>query len=71
MATLGDWSAYWYWYNDSLLHVPVEKRLPFARTCATNINKELIGLAIEELIAQNVIFNKKTAQGLGSFYKLN
>ena len=42
-----------------------------ARTCATNINKELIGLAIEELIAQNVIFNKKTAQGLDSFDKLN
>ena len=30
------------------------------RTCATNINKELTELVIEELIAQNVIFNKKT-----------
>ena len=42
-----------------------------ARTCATNINKELIEVVIEELIAQNDIFNKKTAQGLDSFYKLN
>ena len=30
-----------------------------ARTCATNINKELIEVVIEELIAQNDIFNKK------------
>ena len=29
------------------------------RTCATNINKELIEVVIEELIAQNDIFNKK------------
>ena len=42
-----------------------------ARTCATNINKELIEVVIEELIAQNDIFNKKTAQGRDSFYKLN
>ena len=42
-----------------------------ARTCATNINKELIEVVIEELIAQNDIFNKKTAQGHDSFYKLN
>ena len=41
-----------------------------SRTCATNINKELIGVVIEELIAQNVIFNKKTAQGYHSFYKI-
>ena len=30
-----------------------------ACTCATNINKELIEVVIEELIAQNDIFNKK------------
>ena len=42
-----------------------------ARTCATNINKELIEVVIEELIAQNDVFNKKTAQGQDSFYKLN
>ena len=40
-------------------------------TRETNINKELIEVVIEELIAQNDIFNKKTAQGLDSFYKLN
>ena len=38
-----------------------------ARTSATNINRELI----EELIAQNDVFNKKTAQGQDSFYKVN
>ena len=42
-----------------------------ARTCATNINKELIEVVIEELIAQNDVFNKKTAQGQDSFYKVN
>ena len=42
-----------------------------ARSCATNINKELLEVVIEELIAENDIFNKKTAQGLDSFYKLN
>ena len=42
-----------------------------ARTCATNINKELIAVVIEELIAQNDIFNKNTAQGRDSIYKLN
>ena len=42
-----------------------------ARTLATNINKELIEVVIEELIAQNDIFNKKTAQGHDSFYKVN
>ena len=42
-----------------------------ARNCATNINKELIEVVIEELIAQNDIFNKKTTQSLDSFYKLN
>ena len=41
------------------------------RTCATNINKELIEVVIEELIAQNDIFNKKIAQGCDSFYELN
>ena len=40
------------------------------RTCATNINKELIEVAIEKLIAQSDIFNKKTAPGRDSFYKL-
>ena len=30
-----------------------------ARTCVTNISKELLELVIEELINQNVIFNKK------------
>ena len=40
-----------------------------ARSCATNINKELIELVVEELITQNVIFNK--TNGLDSFYKLN
>ena len=33
--------------------------------------RELIEVAIQELIAQNDIFNKKTAQGHDSFYKLN
>ena len=42
-----------------------------ARTCATNINKELIEVVIEELIAQNDIFNKKTAWACDSFYKLS
>ena len=37
-----------------------------ARTCATNINKELIEVVIEELIAQNDIFNQKAAQGQDS-----
>ena len=42
------------------------------RTCATNISKKLIELVIEELITQNVIFNKKkTVQGLDLFYKLD
>ena len=40
-------------------------------TRAININKVLIEVVIEELIAQNDIFNKKSAQGLTSFYKLN
>ena len=41
-----------------------------ARTCATNINKELIEVVIEELIAQNDIFNKKLfkAKNLISYY---
>ena len=42
-----------------------------ARTCATNINRELIEVVIEELIAQNDVFNKKTAQGQDSFHKVN
>ena len=42
-----------------------------AHNCATNINKELIEVVIEELIAQNDTFNKKTAESLDSFYKLN
>ena len=42
-----------------------------ARTCATNINKELIEVVIEELIVQNYILNKKTSQGLDSFYNIN
>ena len=42
-----------------------------AGTCATNISKELIEVVMEELIAQNEIFNKKTAQGQNSFYKVN
>ena len=37
----------------------------------TNINKELIEVAIDKLIAQNHLFNKKTAQDLDWFYKLN
>ena len=41
-----------------------------ARTCATNISKELTELVIEELVTQSVIFNKKTVQDLESFYKL-
>ena len=42
-----------------------------AYTYVTNISKELIELVIDELITQNVIFNKKTVQGLDSFCKLN
>ena len=38
-----------------------------ARTYATNINKELAELVIEGLITQNIIFNKKTVEGLDSF----
>ena len=34
-----------------------------ARTCVTNVNKQLIEIVIEELIAQNDTFNKKTVQG--------
>ena len=37
-----------------------------ARNCATNINKELI-----EVVIEDDIFNKKTTQSLDSFYKLN
>ena len=51
----------WYWLYIWLI----------GRTCATNISKELLELVIEELINQNVIFNKKIVQGLDSFYKLN
>ena len=42
-----------------------------ARTGATNINRELVEVVIEELIAKNDVFNKKTAQGQDSFYKVN
>ena len=33
----------------------------------TNINKELAELVVEGLITQNIIFNKKTVEGLDSF----
>ena len=38
-----------------------------ARTCVTNISKELTELVIEELNTRNVKFNKKTVQGCDSF----
>ena len=42
-----------------------------APACATNIDKELIEVVIEVLIAQNDISNKKTTHDRDSFYKRN
>ena len=60
-------------------HIHQKKKCPdtdsiydfITRTCASNVNKELVELVIEELITQDVIFNKKTVQGLDSLYKLH
>ena len=60
-------------------HIRQKKKCPdtdsiydfITRTCASNVNKELVELVIEELITQDVIFNKKTVQGLDSLYKLH
>ena len=62
---------------DSIDQIRQKKKRPdtdsiydfIARTCATNINKELIEVAIEELIAQNDIFNKKLLKAKIRFIK--
>ena len=44
--------------------------ISIARTFAFNTSKELTELVIGELIIRNVVFNKKTVQGLHLFGKL-